>query len=183
MQVTPSLKGVLVATTNWTKGVIVGLAGGLAATIAIDILTVSVLPLTGAPAAGGFILIGDTAAAFFAFFGRQVAGGVPLGLFFHYIIGVALGGLFGGVAFRIAALRTASRLKMVGLGVLYTELISIPILILPPIILKMAKPDIMQWLSFCVVMHGIFGLVLGLVTSYGLRAVGRARPPAASRVR
>ena len=163
-----------------TKGVIVGLLAGLAATISIDVFTMLVLPLTGAPADVGFILIGDTAAAFLAGIGIHVAGGVPLGLFFHYVIGVALGGLFGGVVSGRVALRTASRLKMAGLGILYTELISIPILILPPIILKMVRPDIMQWLGFCVVMHGIFGLVLGLVVSYGLRAPVRARPPAAS---
>jgi len=171
------------ATTTWTKGAMIGLLAGLAATIAIDVLTMAVLPLTGAPGTGGFILIGDTAAAFFAGIGVHLAGGVPLGLFFHYIIGIALGGLFGGVVSRAAALRTASRLKMAGLGVLYTELISIPIVILPPIILKMAKPDIIQWLGFCVVMHGIFGVVLGLVVSYGLRAPVRARPAAARPVR
>ena len=175
--------GVLMATTTWTRAAIVGMGGGLAATIAIDVLTMLVLPLTGAPADRGFILIGDTAAAFFAGIGLHVAGGVPLGLFFHYVIGIALGGLFGVAMSRVGALRTASRLKMAGVGVLYTELISIPILILPPIILEMAKPDIMQWLGFCVVMHGIFGLVLGLVTSYGLRAPVRAHPPAASPVR
>jgi hypothetical protein len=158
------------------------LAGGLAATIVIDVLTIAVLPLTGAPADGGFILIGDTAAAFFGAIGLDVAGGVPLGLVFHYLIGIALGGLFGAVASRVAALRTASRLKMAGLGVLYTELISIPILILPPIILEMATPAIVQWFGFSVVMHGIFGLVLGLVVGYGLAPV-RARPPAASPVR
>ena len=170
------------ATTTWTKGAMVGLAGGLAATIVIDVLTMLVLPLTGAPADMGFILIGDTAAAFFAGIGLHVAGGVPLGLVFHYLIGIALGGLFGGVVSGVAALRTASRLKMAGLGILYTELISIPILILPPIILNMAKPDVLQWLGFCVVMHGIFGLVLGLVVSYGLRASVRAQPPAVSPV-
>jgi hypothetical protein len=159
------------------------MVGGLAATIAIDVLTMLVLPLIGAPADGGFILIGDTAAAFFAAMGLQIAGGVPLGLFFHYLIGILLGGLFGAAVSRLAALRTASRLKMAGLGVLYTELISIPIVILPPLILEMSRADILQWLGFCVIMHGIFGLVLGLVVSYGLRAPARARPPSVSSAR
>ncbi|RPI50093.1 MAG: hypothetical protein EHM56_11420, partial [Chloroflexi bacterium] len=97
-------------TTTGTKGAIAGLLAGLAATISIDVLTMLVLPLMGAPADGGFILIGNTAAAFFAGIGIHVAGGVPLGLFFHYVIGVALGGLFGVVVSSRAALRTASRL-------------------------------------------------------------------------
>lgn len=166
-----------------TKGTRVGLAGGLAATVAIDILTMTALPLAGTPATGGFSLIGDTAAAFLAGIGLHLAGGVPLGLFFHYIIGIALGGLFGWVVSRTGALWRLARLKMAGLGVLYTELISIAILILPSIILPMARQDIIQQLGFCVVMHGIFGLVLGLVVSYGLRAPSRARRPAASHVR
>jgi len=164
---------------TWIQGAKVGLVGGLAATIAIDILTMTVLPLTGAPATGGFILIGDTAAAFLAGIGLHLAGGIKLGLFFHYLIGIALGGLFGGVVSHTAALRTASRRKMAGLGMLYTELISIPIVILPPIILPMTEEAIIQWLGFCVVMHGIFGAVLGLVVRYGLRAPFRARPAAA----
>ena len=169
---------VSMTTTTWTKGVRVGLAGGLAATAVVDAIMMSVLHRTGQPAKNGFVLIGDTAAGFFDSVGIDAAGGVPVGLFFHFLIGIALGGLFGGIVSRVLTLQTTSKRKMVGLGVIYTELISIPILVLPPIILKMNKPDAVGWFRFTIPLHAVFGLVLGLVTSHGLRAPGRARPPA-----
>ncbi len=50
---------------------------------------------------------------------------------FHYLIGAALGVLFGAAVTRIPALRLGSVKKGVGLGILYTEIISLPILVLP----------------------------------------------------
>jgi hypothetical protein len=152
-----------------SKGLIVGLIGGVVATIVIDLITVAVLPLMGMPADGGFIVIGDTAAGFLALFGIDVAGGVPLGVVLHYVIGAALGVLFGAAVTRIPALRLNSIKKGVGLGILYAEIISLPIVVLPPIILKMAAPEAAQWFGFCVVMHAIWGAVLGSVMAYGLR--------------
>jgi hypothetical protein len=153
-----------------SKGLVVGSIAGLAATIAIDLITMGVLPLMGLPADGGFSVIGDTAAGFFALFSIDVAGGVPPGIVLHYVIGLALGALFAAVVSRRAALRLNSIKKSVGLGVLYTEVISLPILVLPPIILKWTAPETAQWFGFSVVMHAIWGIVLGLVVSYGLRS-------------
>ena len=62
-----------------SKGLVLGLAGGVVATVVIDLITVAVMPLIGLPADSGFSLIGDTAAGFLAPFGIDVAGGVPLG--------------------------------------------------------------------------------------------------------
>jgi hypothetical protein len=152
-----------------SKALVLGLIGGVVATIVIDLVTAVVLPLMGMPATGGFSVIGDTAAGFLALFGIQIAGGALLGGVWHYLIGAALGVLFGWAVTRIPALRLGSLKKGVGLGILYAEIISLPIVLLPPIILKMTTPEAAQWFGFCVVMHAIWGAVLGAVVAYGLR--------------
>lgn len=169
------------ATSTLTRGVKAGLPGGLAATVVVDAIMMSVLHRTGQPAKTGFVLIGDTAARFLARFGINVAGGVPIGLFFHFLIGIAFGGLFGGIVSRVPNLRTASTPKMAGLGIIYTELISVPILVLPPIILKMDKPDAEGWFRFTIPLHAVFGVVLGLVAKSGLREPVCAQPRAIAR--
>ena len=157
-----------------TKGLVLGLVGGVAATIVIDLITVAVLPLIGLPADGGFSVIGDTAAGFLALFGIAVAGGVAMGAVMHYLIGAALGGIFGAAVTRIPRLRLTSIKKGLGLGILYTEIISLPILVLPPIILGWAGPEAAQWFGFSIVMHAIWGAVLGGVVVFGLRRTRRA---------
>jgi hypothetical protein len=158
-----------------TKGLVFGLVAGLVATIVIDLITMAVLPFMGLPADGGFSVIGDTAAGFFSLFGIKVAGGVPLGVVLHYLIGVALGVIFGAGVTRIDALRLNSTRKGVGLGFLYTEVISLPILVMPPIILHWTVPATAQWFGFSFVMHAIWGIVLGVIVSYGLRFAVAAR--------
>ena len=157
-----------------TRGLVLGLIGGLAATIVIDVITVGVLPLMGLPADGGFVVIGDTAAGFFSLLGIDVAGGVPLGAVFHFLIGLALGVIFGAAVTHVDALRLNSMKKGLGLGILYTEVISLPILVTPPIILKWTAFAAAQWFGFSFVMHAIWGIVLGVVVSYGLRSATRA---------
>ena len=151
------------------KGMVAWLVGGLAATIVIDLITVGVLPLMGAPAEGGFAIIGDTAAGFMSLLGINVAGGVPLGAVLHYLIGLALGGILGAAVTRIGALRLNSMKKGLGLGILYTEVISLPILVTPPIILKWTVSTAAQWFGFSFFMHAIWGVVLGVVVSRRLR--------------
>jgi len=99
-----------------------------------------------------------------------LAGGVPLGAVMHYLIGAALGVIFGVAVTRIPAFRLSSFKKGLGLGILYTEIISLPILVLPPIILDWAAPEAAWWFGFSFVMHAIWGVVLGGVVAYGLRS-------------
>jgi hypothetical protein len=153
-----------------TKGLAFGLIAGLAATIVIDLITMGVLPLMGSPADGGFSIIGDTVAGFFSLFGIDVSGGVPLGVVVHYLVGLVLGIIFGVAVTRIDALRLDSAKKGVGFGILYTEVISLPILVMPPLILKWTVSAAAQWFGFSFVMHAIWGIVLGLVVSYKLRS-------------
>jgi len=153
-----------------SRGLILGLAGGVAATIVIDLITAGVMPLMGLPADRGFAVIGDTAAGFLALFGIPVAGGVLLGAVMHYLIGAALGVLFGAAVTRIPRLRLTSIKKGLGLGILYTEFISLPILVLPPIILGWTAPVAAWWFGFSFMMHAIWGAVLGGIVAFGLRS-------------
>ena len=157
------------------KGPVLGLIAGVVATVVIDLIMMGYLVFTGHPADEGFAVIGDTTAGFFSLFRIDVAGGVPPGVVWHYLIGIALGVIFGSAVTRVDALRLTSMKKGVGLGILYTEFISMPILVMPPIILNWTVSATAQLLRFYFVMHAIWGILLGIVVSYGLRSAMAAR--------
>lgn len=152
------------------KGPVLGLIAGLVATIVIDLIMMGFLLFKGQPAEGGFAVIGDTTAGFFFLFGIAVAGGVPPGVVWHYLIGLALGVIFGAAVTRFDALRLTSMKKGVGLGILYTEIISMPVLVMPPILLKWTASATAQLFGFYFVMHALWGILLGVIVSYGLRS-------------
>ncbi len=157
------------------KGLVIGTVASLVATIVVDLIMMVFLLFRGQPADGGFAVIGDTTAGFFSLFDIDVAGGVPLGVVWHYLIGLALGVIFGAAVTQFDALRLTSMKKGVGLGILYTEFISVPILVLPPIILKWTASATAQLFGFYFVMHAIWGILLGIVVSYGVRRATAAR--------
>jgi hypothetical protein len=64
----------------FTRGIIVGLAGGLAGTIAMHVFGVGIFLVMGQPTSISFSIIGDAAASFFARLGVELAGGAPLGM-------------------------------------------------------------------------------------------------------
>lgn len=67
----------------------------------------------------------------------------------------------------------------------YMELMSQPILATAPIILKMTASETLQWFGVSFAMHLIWGVVLGAVVSYGLRAassVGKSKSRAKPRL-
>ncbi len=156
------------------KGLVVGLIAGLVATIVIDLILMGFLLFKGQPADDGFAVIGTTTAGVFSLFGIDVAGGVLPGLVWHYLIGRALGVIFGAAVTRIDALRLNSMKKGVGLGILYAEVISLPLLVMPPIILKWTASEAAQLFVFYLVMHAIWGMLLGVAVSYGLRSTNEA---------
>jgi hypothetical protein len=158
-----------------TRGLRLGIIAGLAATFVIDLIMIGYLLFTGQPAENGFAVIGDTAAGLFSLFGIEVAGGVTVGLVWHYVIGLILGVIFGVAVTRIDALHPTSLRKGVGLGILYAEVISLPILVMPPIILNWTTSATEQLFGFYFVMHAIWGILLGVVVSYGLRSTTAAR--------
>lgn len=154
-----------------TRGMILGLIGGLAGTIAMDLVLTGVFSVMGMPADLTFSFIGDTAAGFFTMIGIDIAGGVPLGAAVHYLIGLVLGVIFGVAVSQVDALRVDTLKKGVVLGILYIEIISLPILATAPLIKKMTSSDTLQWFGLSFAMHLICGVVLGVIVSYGLRFV------------
>ena len=153
-----------------TRAMAWGLIGGFVGTIVMDLVLMGMLSAVGLPAVISFSTIGDTAAAFFALFGIDVAGGVPLGAAVHYLLGLVLGAIFGAIVARVDALHVNTIKKGVVLAVLYIEIVSQPILATSPILLKMTAAETVQWFGVSAVMHLIWGVVLGVVVSYGLRS-------------
>jgi hypothetical protein len=151
------------------RGTAWGLIGGLAGTMVMDILLMGVLSVAGLPAFTCFSIVGNTAARFFSTLGMQMAGGVLTGVATHYLIGPLVGALFGLLTIKVGALRVDTLKKCIGFAVLYVEILAQPILASTPILLKMTAAETVQWFSGSFVMHFIFGVVLGVVVSYGLR--------------
>lgn len=154
------------------RGMVLGVVGGLVGTIVMDLVLIGTLSAMGLPAVISFSTIGDTAAGFFAWMGIDMAGGFPLGAAAHYLLGLVLGGAFGAAVSQVDALRTETIKKGVVLAVVYIEFLSQPILATSPIILKMTASETLQWFGVSAAMHLIWGVVLGIIVSYGLHSAG-----------
>jgi hypothetical protein len=135
----------------------------------MDLILVGTLSAVGLPPIVSFSTIGDTAAGFFSMLGMDVAGGLPLGAAVHYLLGLALGLIFGAVVSQVEALRVNTPQKGIVLAIFYIEVISQPIGATAPLILKMTASETLQWFGVPAVMHLIWGAVLGAVVSYGLQ--------------
>lgn len=155
--------------TARTSGMLVGGIGGLVGTIVMDLFGAGLFLVMGGPASLSFTIIGDAAAAFFAMLGMAVAGGTPLGALLHYLIGLAFGALFGAAVSRVAVLQLDSLKKAIGLGILYVELMSQPLLAAAAWVLQMTAAETAQWFGISFVMHLVYGLVLGLIVHWFLR--------------
>ena len=160
-----------VSNVTLARGMVLGLVGGVVGTIVMDLVLIGTSLAAGLPAVIGFSTIGDTAAGFFALLGIDMAGGLPLGAAAHYLLGLVLGALFGAAVSRVDVLRTDTVKKGVMLAVVYIEILSQPILATSPILLKMTASETLQWFGVSAVMHLIWGVVLGIVVSYGLLSV------------
>ena len=117
-----------------------------------------------------FAMVGDTVARLFSMLGVQLAGGIPLGVAAHYLIGPLIGAIFGVAVTRFDALRLNTLKKGIMLAVLYIEIVSQPILATTPVLLKMTGPETWQWFGISFIMHMIWGVVLGVVVSYGWKS-------------
>jgi hypothetical protein len=116
---------------------------------------------------------------FFSKLGIALAGGDPLGMRLYYLIGLTLGAMLGIAVVSLETLHLASLQKRVGLSVLYVEVMSLPLLAAGTLALKMGAASAALWFSISFVMHLVYGLALGVVTSYGVAWSGTARhdPP------
>lgn len=151
------------------KGMGWGLVGGLIGTLVMDLILMGALSAVGLQALSCFSIVGDTGARFFSILGIEMAGGVPLGVATHYSVGPVVGAIFGAVVAQVHALRVDTLKKCVVLAVLYVQVLSQPMLALTPILLKTTAADTLQWFGGSFVMHFIWGVVLGVIVSYGLR--------------
>ena len=159
-----------VTRVSLSRGVGWGLIGGLAGTMVMDLVLMVALPVAGLPALTCFSIVGNTVASFFSIQGIEMAGGVPLGVFTHYLIGPVAGAIFGAAVTQVNFLRIDTLKKSIVLAILYVQILSQPILATTPILLKMTVTDTLNWYGGSFAMHSVLGLVLGLIMSYGLRA-------------
>lgn len=156
------------------RGLWWGFLGGLSGTLVMDILLMGALLMLKQSATLCFSIVGDTVSHFFAALGAQVAGGVPTGVVTHYVVGPLFGILFGAVVMRLPALRGGSLKKITIAAFVYVEILSQPILVTTPILLKMKMPATLQWYIGAFIMHLIMSIVLGVIVGYGLRSAHRA---------
>jgi hypothetical protein len=163
----PVIRFAIIQGTRW------GLLGGLVGTLIMDLILMGAFPAAGLPAFTCFSIVGDTGARFFALLGIEMAGGAPMGAVMHYLVGAAVGVIFGMAVTRIDALRLGTMKKGIGLAILYVEILSQPILATTPILLKMTGPETVQWFGISFVMHLLYAGILGAVVSYGLRPTAR----------
>lgn len=156
------------------KGMGWGLVGGLAGTLVMDLILMGALSAAGLPALTCFSIVGNTVARFLSILGIEVAGGVPLGVATHYLVGPVVGAIFGAAVAgatvaRVDALRVDTPKRGIVLAVLYVEILAQPILATTPMLLKMTAAETLMWFGGSFVMHFVFGVVLGAIVSYGLR--------------
>ncbi len=134
------------ADMSLARGVGWGLLGGLAGTIVMDLCLIGAFAVAGLPPLTCFSIVGDTAARFItilgdavgrfsAITGIEIAGGVPLGIAVHYVIGPAIGASLGAGVAKIDALQPDSKRKSLVLAVLYVEILSQPLLAAMPVLL------------------------------------------------
>lgn len=147
------------------KGMCWGMIGGLTATVIMDLVLICAFLIAGMPPFTCFSMVGDTVARVLSF--QTVANRILLGAAAHYLLGPVLGIIFGSVARSLPALRMGSWKKMILFAVLYTEIMSQPLLALTPIFLRMASSELLLWYVGSFGMHFIWGCVLGAALSLG----------------
>lgn len=157
--------------TRFLKGLGWGTIGGLTGTLVMDLLLMGILLVLNQPVGLCFSIVGDTVSRFLAMLGAQVAGGIPTGVVTHYVVGPLFGILFGAAVTKLPVLRGGSLKKITLAAFVYVEILSQPILVTTPILLKMSAPATLQWFGGSFVMHLILSIVLGVIVGYGLRPV------------
>ena len=147
-------------------GTIAGMLGGLAGTISMYLFGACIFTLLGWPADTSVSIIDGSAAAFFSALGVALTGGAPLGLRWYFLIGLTLGVMWGVAVAGLKPLNMATPKNRVGLSILFVEVMSLPLLAAGTLALKMSPAGAIIWFGISFVMHLVYGLVLGVVTSY-----------------
>lgn len=153
----------------FARGIVLGLIGGLLGMLVVDLMLMGTLSIAGLSPFACFSTVGDTVARFFSILGIEMTGGVPLGIATHYLVGPVLGAIYGAAVARAGASRVSRLMKGVMLAVLYGEVVSQPLFVMIPLLLKMTAFETLLWFVGSLVMHFIWGIVLGVIVSRGLR--------------
>jgi len=140
-----------------------GLLSGVVATLAMDFILISVFMAAGMPPFSCFSIIGDTIIGMFPVL--HPGNSVPLGIGAHYVIGPVLGVIFGTAQKTLPVLPAPSWKKAILFAVLYAEIISQPLLALPPLFLRMTTSETLLWFGGSFGMHFIWGCAFGMVWS------------------
>lgn len=151
-----------------SKGVGLGLIGGLAGTMVMDLVLMAALFLVGMPALTCFTIVGETIAKLFSWQGTDNSSIIQLGLAIHYTIGPIVGVIFGVLVVKWKSLRINSLQKSILFAVVYIEILSQPLLAAPPLLLKMSLSTILLWYGGSTIMHLLAGVVLGTVLYRGV---------------
>jgi hypothetical protein len=150
------------------RGIHWGLMGGLLGMLVVDLLLMGALSIAGLQPIICFATVGNTVARFFSLLGVNMVSGIPMGVATHYVVGPALGAIFGAASVRVGALRASTLKKCIALGVLYGEVVSQPLFAMIPLLMKMEASETLLWFFGSLTMHFIWGIVLGVVMSRGL---------------
>lgn len=151
------------------KGILWGLLGGLAGTLLMDLILMGILVLAGLPALTCFAIVGDTVARFFSLLGSAMVGSEATGILTHYVIGPAIGGIFGALVAGVRGLRTVTLKKCIWLSVLYVEILSQPLLLMSVLLLEMKGSVIAAWYGGAFVMHFLMGIIVAEFVWRGLK--------------
>ena len=150
-------------------GMVSGATGGLVGMLVVDLILMGALYIVGLSPLVCFSTVGNTVARFFSLMGIEIASGVPMGVATHYVVGPLLGAIYGATVARIGTLRVGTLKKGVLFAVIYAEIVSQPLFAMIPILLKMGTSETLVWFFGSLTMHFIWGIVLGVVVSHGLR--------------
>ncbi len=145
-----------------------GMIGGVAGTMAMDLVLAGGLSALGLPTDTCFLSIGSTVAHFFYLLGIKLSGDVILGVATFHLLGPVLSAIYGLAVSQVGALQGITLKKNVVSAVLYAEVLSQLILTTMPILLKMSGSETVLWFAGSFVLHLTWGVVLGFVMHYGL---------------
>jgi hypothetical protein len=93
----------------------------------------------------------------------------------YTLIGLVMGSVLGIAVAFIESLRRASLRKMGVVGILYVEVLSLPLLAAGAFALQMKLADAALWFAISFVLHLVYGLALGVVIHLGLKNQAPAR--------
>ncbi len=154
---------------TFSKGILWGLLGGLAGTLLMDLFLMGILALASLSVFTCFSIVGDTVARFFSCLGVEITGSVAVGVITHYVIGPAIGAIFGAIVAGVRRLREGTPKKCIVVSVLYVEILSQPLLAVSIFLLEMKWPVIAAWYGGAFVMHFILGVILAVMVNHGVR--------------